>query len=455
MFSLLHRITPAQLFCCWLAVAAPAHSGNAATTMPPADWDLAGAVEYAVANNPDVQVALERLNGSRAMTEVARSATSPTLSLQAGYSQTDNPMYSFGNILNQGAFDSSINFNDPGRTDDLALAAVLQYKLYDGGKRDNAIALAQSTADAAASQLAAVHQQLAFEVVRSYWHIRQAQEMVEVREAAVKAIQASLKVGKARLEVGDLLREDLLNLELQESREIENRIRAVHDLDLARRVFWNLLGIETQTARELPSDGPEQLPPTTLDFSSRHELAVAQEHVHGAEAAIDMARSGDSPQIDTFARYQYEYGTVLGESGDSWHAGVQLSYSLYNGHLTEAEIASAQARRTEATALEARLRLALDLEVQQAQISYNQALERLQVTNKMVKVAQESATLSRVRFQEGIILAMDLIDMEMRLTDARARLASARAEKRIAIANLRRATGTGQFTMENTGRGQQ
>lgn len=90
--------------------------------------------------------------------------------------------------------------------------------------------------------------------------------------------------------------------------------------------------------------------------------------------------------------------------------------------------------------------LALNLEVQQAQLDYQQAEERLSVTAKMVGVAEEVARLSRHRFKEGVILASDLIDFEMRLTDARARQLAARAGYQVAIANLRRATGLAQFS---------
>ena len=87
----------------------------------------------------------------------------------------------------------------------------------------------------------------------------------------------------------------------------------------------------------------------------------------------------------------------------------------------------------------------MSLELQQAIILHRQSLEKLQVTQKMVEVAEESAKLSRLRFQEGVILASDLIDTETRLTDAHARHASAKAEHSIAVANLRKATGLAQF----------
>lgn len=411
----------------------------------PGEWNLPQAVDYALRNNPETHIALERLAASQAMAEAAFSYNLPSVTLGSEYSQTDTPMHSFGNILNQGAFNNSIDFNNPGRTDNLALQAMLEYRLYDGGKIQAGIDQAEAAQRAAQSQLAAVHQQLAYEVVRSFYTIRQAEEMVEVRKAAVAAIEASLAVGKARFEEGDLLKEDLLNLELQRAREIENSIRSRHDFELACKVFWNLLGLHSGDKGTLPEGDHKQNLPKGSDHSARKELQVIQEQIAAAEASLTAARSAEKPVIDTYARYQYEYGTVLGESGDSWQAGLRLNYSLYNGNRTDAEISASQARLAEMQALKAKLDLALDLELQQAKINYQQSLERLSLTAKMVEVAEESAQLSRIRFQEGVILASDLIDMEMRLTDAQARRASAKAENRIAIANLRRATGSGQF----------
>lgn len=412
---------------------------------PPENWTLADAVQYAITNNPDIHIAMQRLESSAAMVDTARSYNLPSVSLITEYSQTNTPMYSFGNILNQGTFDNSIDFNNPGRTDDLLLQARVEYRLYDGGKIKAGVDKAEADTRASASQLDVVHQQLAFEVVRSYHSILQAEEMVGVRDAAVNAISASLAVGKARFDAGSLLKEDLLNLELQKAREEENCIRSHHDFILAQKIFWNLLGVGSQQPETLPNYVQEQSIPPALDYSARTELQALDARIQAAEADVERARSGEKPAVDTFAHYQVEHGTVLGESGDSWLAGVRFNYSLYNGNRTEAEITAAKAQLAEMKAMKARLELALNLELQKAQISYQQSLERLNVTAKMVEVAEESAKLSRIRFVEGIILASDLIDMEMRLTDAHARRAAAKTENRIAIANLRRVTGAQQF----------
>jgi outer membrane protein TolC len=126
-------------------------------------------------------------------------------------------------------------------------------------------------------------------------------------------------------------------------------------------------------------------------------------------------------------------------------AGLRLNYTLYDGDHTNAAIALAEARLRETRAQLARTELALDLEVQQAELDYNQAGQRLQVTEKMVAAASETARLSRERFKEGVILAIDLIDVETRLSDALARRSSAKSMHQIARANLRRAMGLPQF----------
>lgn len=408
-------------------------------------WNLAGAVQYALDNNPRTHIALKRLERAQATAELAHSYNAPVVSLTAEYSQTDNPMYSFGNILNQGAFDNSIDFNDPGRTDDLQLRAGVRYRLYDGGRIQAGTEAARATSEAVDNDLAVTHQQLAFEVVKSYHTILQAQEMFQVRKSAIESIDASLTVGKARYDAGDLLREDLLNLELEKARAVEEVIRAEHRLQLTRQIFWNLLGIENNTELPLPSADTRQELPQEMDYEKRQELQAIDRRIAAARASLDGSRSGNLPTVDTFAHYQLDHGAVLDESGDSWMAGIRFDYTLYDGSRTEYDTVSAKARLMESEAERDRLRLNLSLELRRGIIVHNQSLEKLQVTEKMVEVAEESAKLSRLRFREGVILAMDLIDMEMRLTDALARRASARTENAIAIANLLRATGNNQY----------
>ncbi len=414
------------------------------TPVVPAAWSIAAAVDYALAANPASEIALRRIEQAEQSFAQAQGASRPRVNLSSQYSQTDTPMYSFGNILNQGAFNETIDFNDPGRTDNLNITLGLQYTIYNGGRDKARQEMTEAQIQAMSAERLAVHQQLAFEVVRAYHVIIQAEEMIRVGEASLAAISSSLAVGKARYETGDLLEQDLLNLELQQARASDELVQSRHDLDLANQTFLNLLGLSPGPVKLAWPAEPPQAVPASLDPLKRSEVAALDALIAGAAADLRTAEGAALPTIDTFAQYQLDAGTVLEESGDSWQAGLRLNYDLYDGHRTDAGIAKAKSRLLEIQAEKEKLLLALRLDLQKAEIAHRQASERIELTKKMVSVAEASTRLSRVRFQEGVILASDLIDMEMRLTDAKARNAAAQTEHLIAIANLRRASGLDQ-----------
>lgn len=423
---------------------------NAAPTTGsiPKIWTAKQAVAFAVANNPDNAIGRKVIEEAQAAADMAKSADYPLVNVAAEYSQTNTPMYSFGNILNQGAFDNSIDFNDPGRTDNLQVKAEVRYRLYNGGRDQAGQEAAQAGIGLSRTDLTGIHRQLAFEVVKNFQAILQAEDMVTVRAEELAAISAAHDVGQARYEAGDLLLQDLLNLELQQSRASENLIQSKHALELTKRSFLNLLGLrEGQVSLDPESDSYPEVP-VQLDYRNRHELQKLAAMEQAAAAELRKAEGGRLPTIDGFAGYQVDNGWVQDETGNSWMAGVRMDYNLFDGNMTSARITEARLKLQRIDGLQEKTELALNLEVQQAQLDYEQARERVSVTGKMVAVAEEVARLSRVRFKEGVILASDLIDLEMRLTDARARQLAAKAGYRVAIANLRRAAGLDQFSGE-------
>ena len=421
-----------------------AETGQVTAPIPKV-WTAEQAVAFALDGNPESTIAQKRIEQAMAAAAMAHSSDYPLVNISTEYGQTDNPMYSFGTILNQGAFNNNIDFNDPGRTDNLQLKAQVSYRLYNGGRDQADQTAAKAHINISEADLAAVHQQLAFEVVKTFLAIIQAEKMVAVRQEALLSITAALDVGKARFDAGDLLQQDLLNLELQQSRADENLIQSRHILELTRRSFLNLLGLREGEITIAPDSITNQQLPRSFDYSNRQELKRLEAIEQEAQAELQKATGGTLPSVDAFAGYQIDSGSVLGEAGDSWMAGIRMNYTLYDGKKSSSEITKARLKLQEIQSIRKKTELALHLEIQQAQLDYEQAKKRLTVTEKMVGVATEVIRLGRARFTEGVILASDLIDFEMRLSDAQARQLAAKAGYQVAIANLRRATGLEQF----------
>jgi len=429
---------------CALLLVAGAAGRAAAEGELPSSWTSREAVIFGLRNSPDSSIALQRIEAARAaQTQAEAVLKHPHIDLSAAYAQTDNPMFSFGNILNQGTFSNDIDFNDPGRTDNLNLKAELTYRLYNGGRDEAGVAAAASTYLASEAGLKEVEHQLGYEIVRAFQNIVQAADQLQARQAELEAIDSSLQVAQARFDAGDLLKTEVLNFEVQKARTSENLIISQHRQELAEKVFLNLLGLENgSTTLNTRVTIPQIIPKTPAE---RPELTRLNAMLEAARANLDRAEGVNRPTLDGFASYQVDYGFENDGSGESWMAGVKLNYNLWDGRLGHSDVALRQAELNEMEEQLHKLRLGINLDIQEARLNYQQALERRGVTDKMVEVARESAQLSRERFKEGVILSSDLLDTEVRLTDTLVRQSAARANYRIAAANLRRALGYQQF----------
>ena len=437
------RMIMAIFLCCVLSLVPKAFAGDAV----PDVWTGPDAVRFALKNNPDAQIAIKRIASSSAAIKEANAAFYPQLGMQAGYSRTNNPMYSFGNILNQGVFSNSIDFNAPGETDDLQFMLQLTYRIYNGGRNQAVVDAANAREKAAMLQEEAVKNSLGFAVVRSFFNIVQAREHVSARQAAVQAIDASIAVARARFEAGDMLKQELLNLEVQQSLAGEDLIQAQHGLVLSKQGFLNVLGLTGEKVNINLVQTPLQTVPTQPDFKGRSEIKAMHFLIQARQAGLRQAKSGYYPTADAFGSYQADKGFEMGSgSGDSWMAGIRVNMTLFDGKQTDARVQQADIALAQAKDELRKMELAYGLEIRQAVLTLDQTDKRCRVTEKMVVSAQESARLFRERFNVGLVLSSELIDTENRLTEAQVRQALANPEQRIAVANLRRACGLLQYT---------
>jgi outer membrane protein TolC len=415
------------------------------TPIIPDHWTPENAVRFALANNPDIAITQQRIAVAQAGVQEAKAAFYPRLDLSASYQKTNTPLYSFGNILNQGAFNETINFNDPGLSDNLSMNATITYRLYSGGRDQAGLDAAEAGNHALLADMEVVRSQLAFTVVKTLFIIVEAEEILKARRAAAESIVASVQAAQARFEAGDLLKADLLNLEVRQAEAYEDVLVSQHGVNLAKRAFLNVLGLEEGGSDVIPNYAIEELIPKDLSFNGRPEFKELASSIKEAEALLRQSQGGYYPTIEAFAGYQIDKGFEFDGSSNSWQAGVLLNLNLFEGKKKEAKVSAAEAHLRALKQKQRKLSLAIKLEVEKAKLAMEQAQQRLLVTEKMVQQAEEGAALQRERFQEGLLLSSELIDAENRLLDAKVRRILAKSSQRTAVAELRRAVGLDQF----------
>jgi outer membrane protein TolC len=415
-------------------------------------WTLERAVNHALTNSPDARIAQKRIAAARAGIEQANSALWPQLQLQSSYTRTDNPMYSFGNILNQRAFSPSINFNDVPDTDNLNVRGLLTMPLYTGGRIRAGRDAAKANTDAAKASAEAVRNTLAFEVTRTFHTILKTREFIRAAEAGVRSFENNLMISSNRVATGTALKTDVLDMQVRLAQAREDLVRARNANALSERALRNLLGLEGGEFTVADSAPAVAAPVkdlnseiSNLKFAARPELAAIRQAQQAAEAQVRQAKAGYRPRVSAFGSLDYDQGWVTGGDGKSYTAGVMAQWDLWDGKLTRGRVSEAQANLEALREEERKLRLAIDFEVEQARLQLKEATERLAVTEASVAQAQESVELTRSRFEQGLMISTQLIDAETALIAARVRRAESEGDQRIAIAALRKALGLPQL----------
>ncbi len=407
-------------------------------------WTLERALEQALNSNPDARLAQQRIVAAQAGLEQANAAFWPRVQFQSSYTGSDNPMLAFGSILNQRAYSSSLNFNDVPGVDDLNARGLVTVPLYAGGKNTASRKAAKANTDAARQDNEAVRNALGFEVSRAFYTVLKTRQFIRAAEAGVNSFEGSLVVAKKRLDGGTLLKSGVLDIEVRLAQAREELVRARNANSLAVRVLRNLLGIEGGDF-EVADTAPAATAPDSGDFSGRPELAAARHREQAAQQQARAAKGGYLPRVNAFGSADYDYGWTYNNGGGSYTAGALLQWDLWDGKMTRAKVAEANANVELAREEQRKLHLALDLEAEQARLDLKAANERLSVTDQVVAQAAESASLTRARFEQELALSTQLMDAETALVAARVRRAEAEADRQIAIAAVRKALALPQL----------
>tara|TARA_R110002049_G_scaffold91538_1_gene228012 strand:- start:150 stop:1247 length:1098 start_codon:yes stop_codon:yes gene_type:complete len=357
--------------------------------------------------------------------------------------RTNQPVSVFGSVLNQRAFSPALNFNDVPDVDNWNTRGVLSVPLYAGGrnvaKRDAALAGLAASGHGAE----AVRQMLGYEVAQTYLMVWKTRALQRAADAAVSAFEKNVELVRKRQEAGTALKADQLDMEVRLAQSREDQAQVENANALARHALRNLMGRETGEI-DIAGHPPTLVEPSSKTAPDRPEMWVALEKERAMEAQIRAAQSGWKPQVNAFGSVEQNRGGKLDSYGNNYTAGVMLQWTLWDGRQTKGMVNEAEAQLQGVQQETRKLRLEIDLEIKRAQLALKEAEQRLSVSGRVIEQAEESVTLTRDRFDQGLALTTQLIDAETALTAARVRRVEAETNRLQAVASLRKALGLPQ-----------
>jgi outer membrane protein TolC len=414
-------------------------------------YTLEQALDYALANNPDLQIAGERIGQAQAQLGEVLSAFYPQISARVGYDHSNNPAQVFSMIVAQRDFTSNsiLNINNPGYRQNFRPEIIGKLSLFRGGQ-DYQNSLAAKLGIAAAEyERSTIRNALAEAVTGSFYAYFAAQEAQKVAKEQITAIASELGQTTQHYEGGTVLKSEVLTLQSKQAEAEAAEITAANAIEISKTNIANLLGLPASQAFSIVGadwDTPKQL--ATYDdlldvaMSQRPEIKAAGSQVEMIRHKVKSEQGAYLPRADAYVSYgQNSQSPGFSSDRENVTAGVAVEMDLFSGFNTKQRVRSAELKLKEAQDTERKTKLQIEQEVKLAYLKLQEALSRLHVAESSVLAADEAFRLVNEERKAEIVTVTRYIESEVAKNKAQSNVIAAHYDALTADATLKKAIG--------------
>jgi outer membrane protein TolC len=339
--------------------------------------------------------------------------------------------------------------NDPAdgtdRTEEASL--VLRQTIWESGRRES-VQESAARLESAEFGYASAEQSLVEQVATDYYGVLASDRLVEVAQAGVESSARHLEEVQARIEVGVSAAVDEATAQDDLARAELSLIDTRGLVRVARARLKTTMGLPQQTALHLappPSVAEEDLPTLGQALAAaeqnRPDILSVAAAVEASRNAVRQAEIRRGPVADVSGRYDWGYSDWA-RRDPSWDLALTLSWALFDGYATAADVDAARASLARSEAQLQALRDQVGLEVESALTEVERATERVAATAKSVAAAQARLRAAEGKYQQGVGILLEVTDARSALTSAQANQIQAAYDYRTALVALERVLGT-------------
>ena len=416
----------------------------------PSKLDLERAVEKALAADPQAKIADSGIKIAEAKIAEAKTGKQPVVHFSQSAIRSNNPVFVFGSLLEQGRFGAS-NFaidslNNPKGLFNFRSLVNARMPLFDQRQTRSRVTQAEIGKRQMEFHAESVRQQLRFDVIRSYYGAVLAREMLKVSREAALSAEANRKKTKDMVEVGMTTDADFLAAEVELANANQQNLEAESDLITTLAALNLMLGDKPDVERELVGDLSEKYFPIEpqdelirIAFENRPDYQRAELAVQISRERTKSIKDQKLPSVDAFGNFGYSSPYLANGSSD-YTVGVNLTYTLFDAG-RKARIEQVTEGETVAEMEKQNLANQISLGVVRALQSYKTARAKIQVSIKSIAQADEALRIIQDRYKFGLTTFNEVLRAEAALVRSRHNLLTARSEYYINYASVLLATG--------------
>ncbi|HMK57348.1 MAG TPA: TolC family protein [Dissulfurispiraceae bacterium] len=287
---------------------------------------------------------------------------------------------------------------------------------------------------------------VALDFINAYFNLLESGRMVEVGQREVDALKSHHEKARDLFDAGVITKNDLLQAEVKLS-DAQQRLLTLKNQRIYNASRINNILSRPLTADVMPVEVPDDvLPAPVLDTSwdaalqRRPEIRIADRRIKIGDLQETAKRSDYLPAFFAEGGYNYTRNQYQLHE-DNWSLVLGVTINLFSGGATKAEISKIRVRTEQLREERAKLIDDIKLEVQRYYLDECSARDSVATTRDAIKQAEENLRINKVRYEEGVGTATDVLDAISLLTLAEKNFYKALYDMRRAHDGLIYATG--------------
>ncbi|HEX7845087.1 MAG TPA: TolC family protein [Chitinophagaceae bacterium] len=403
---------------------------------------LQEAITASVSNNDAVRLAQTDLRLAETKLRQANTIFLPQVNFSYSAFSTSDPLNAFGFKLQQQSIkEADFNpklLNNPSSTSNFSAKFEWQQPLLN---MDMLYQRKSAAKQAEMYQLLFDHtkEYIGYETEKAYLQLQMIYDENKVLADALATSKAVYKMSKDHYDQGLLQRSDLLNAELHVL-TIETQVKSIHSaIENASDMLSLLMGRPTGIVY---TTDPLYIVNIVISdsaalFDERADFMAMQKGMESYDMMIQSSRMSYLPRLNAFASYQWNDKNLLGFKANSFLAGIQLSWNIFNGNRTKNTIVQQQLEKEKlAEQLQQQKNEAL-VRVNQAKRQLSDASFVMKQQQLSVEQASEALRVLQNRYSQGLVTTADVLMEQTQLTQQKAGYVNAVFSYNLAVASLR------------------
>jgi outer membrane protein len=155
--------------------------------------------------------------------------------------------------------------------------------------------------------------------------------------------------------------------------------------------------------------------------ANRLEAKQVENQRRLVQTQMALARAGDKPTVAASFNYYLQNGYLpsVDRIKGNWNASLAVSYPVFDGRRSAAQIAQSQVALRTVEEQAADLERSFGLEISQTLSDLEALQQKIEVETTKISHAERALDIADQRYQEGLISTTDLVDAQDSLDSAR------------------------------------